>query len=345
MPYRNNKEAAYNFAVSALERLKTLGISATPNNFTVWFHYYAEDYPDLKRTIDVLLGNKVDFNEDRCAELYDQFFHETSDASPISETANSLEHEMGKLLKTLDRAGSSTHEYGEALEKLDGEMQASEAVQDLQAVVSKAVQLTRTMEEKNKRLETRLQASADEIRQLKEDLDQVRREAMTDALTGIANRKRFDDELRAAAMETMEEGDPLCLLLLDIDHFKKFNDNYGHQMGDQVLKLLATTLRDTTKGKDLPARYGGEEFAVILPQTGLENATRVAESIRWSVSNKKIVNRKTRKELGRMTVSIGVGLFEFGEPLVQFVDRTDQALYLAKECGRNQVKTQEDLKD
>jgi diguanylate cyclase len=134
------------------------------------------------------------------------------------------------------------------------------------------------------------------------------------------------------------------LLILDIDHFKKFNDTYGHQTGDEVLKLLASTMTKTVKGDDIPARYGGEEFAVILPETDLKGAVHVAEHIRQRISSKKLVNRATNQNLGRITVSIGAASFEFGEPLTDFMKRADQALYKAKGNGRDQVVSQDDMK-
>jgi diguanylate cyclase len=160
---------------------------------------------------------------------------------------------------------------------------------------------------------------------------------MTDALTAIANRKMFDFMLREAAIESVESGEPLCLLFLDIDHFKQFNDNFGHAVGDQVLKLLAAVLKETCKGQDTPARYGGEEFAVILPRTGIDNAARLAENIRERIASKPIVNRKTGEQLGRVQVSIGAAEFAWGEPVRSLVERADKALYQAKNTGRNRV--------
>ncbi|MBL4747863.1 MAG: GGDEF domain-containing protein, partial [Magnetovibrio sp.] len=152
-------------------------------------------------------------------------------------------------------------------------------------------------------------------------------------------------ELRSQAREAMESGENLCLLMLDIDHFKVFNDNYGHQTGDQVLKLLATTMTKAVKGNDIPARYGGEEFAVILPRTDLGEAIKVAENIRQRVSSKTLVNRTTKEDLGRLTVSIGVGQFNFGESLSDLISRADQALYKAKSSGRDRVMSQKELND
>ncbi|MCU0894360.1 MAG: GGDEF domain-containing protein [Rhodospirillales bacterium] len=147
----------------------------------------------------------------------------------------------------------------------------------------------------------------------------------------------FDFVLRQAALDGMENGDPLSLLMLDIDHFKKFNDTHGHHIGDQVLRLLAAVLKQSVKGQDTPARYGGEEFAVVLPQTVLENAVKLAEAIRLRVSRRSVVNRATSQRLGSFTVSIGAAEFVPGEPLRQFVERADRALYAAKKAGRNRV--------
>jgi diguanylate cyclase len=192
-------------------------------------------------------------------------------------------------------------------------------------------------------LEGRLDHSLGEIRRLKDDLDAMREEAFTDALTRIPNRKKFDLELVRLIDKAEAEASELSLLMLDIDHFKRFNDTFGHPIGDQVLRLLAATLKESVKGRDIPARYGGEEFAVILPDTGLVDALVVAENIRRAIGSKKVVNKQTGEDLGKITVSIGAGRLVTGEPPETLVGRADEALYAAKRGGRNRVASEYDV--
>jgi len=201
------------------------------------------------------------------------------------------------------------------------------------------------MEGQTRNLQEKLDTSSEQISQLKQDLEDMRLEAMTDALTAIPNRKLFDIQLRQSANDAAKDGEELCLLMVDIDHFKKFNDTYGHQVGDQVLKLLGSTLTACIKGQDTAARYGGEEFAVILPNTSLKDALTVAENIRRAVGTKKVVNRTTGENLGTITVSIGAGRFEHGEPVSQLISRADEAMYMAKRDGRDRVVSQDQVRD
>ncbi len=185
--------------------------------------------------------------------------------------------------------------------------------------------------------------SANEVSKLRDDLEKMKREALTDGLTGIDNRKAFDEKLRDAAMACMEGGQDLSVLLIDADFFKQINDLYGHQAGDQVIRVLAQTLQHNVKGRDTTARYGGEEFAIILPSTKLDDAIHVAENIRQSVEALYIVSENRGENIGKITVSIGVASFQMGEPLSRMIERADQALYLAKANGRNQVMSEDDL--
>ena len=140
------------------------------------------------------------------------------------------------------------------------------------------------------------------------------------------------------------EPKPLALIMIDIDHFKKFNDNYGHQIGDQVLKLVGRTLTDCVRGQDVAARFGGEEFAIILPNTNLDGAYVVAENIRNNVAAKKITRRSTGDSLGQITLSLGIAMFRRGEEPEQFLRRADEGLYLAKGAGRNRTMSAEKLR-
>jgi diguanylate cyclase len=200
------------------------------------------------------------------------------------------------------------------------------------------------MQDAHHQLEEKLQASREDISQLQRDLDDVRREAMLDPLTRIYNRKFFDEGLIKAINEAKTTGAPLSLMLLDIDQFKRFNDTWGHQTGDQVLRLVAMTLKSNIKDKDVAARYGGEEFAAVLPETDLEGAMIVAENVRKAVQAKELLKRSTNEKLGRITASFGVATFRRGDTPSTFIERADRCLYAAKHAGRNKVISENELK-
>jgi diguanylate cyclase len=157
-----------------------------------------------------------------------------------------------------------------------------------------------------------------------------------DGLTGVANRRSFDEIIRKVAGEAMNSGDDLALLMIDIDHFKRVNDTWGHQTGDIVLRHLAKTLQKAVRGGDHVARYGGEEFAVILPRTDGTAAVNVAENIRRALAREPLILEVT-PPMTPITVSIGAACYEPGDPLAEWVGRTDAALYRAKEEGRDRV--------
>ncbi|NOZ33626.1 MAG: GGDEF domain-containing protein, partial [Alphaproteobacteria bacterium] len=159
-----------------------------------------------------------------------------------------------------------------------------------------------------------------------------------DALTRIANRKCFDERLAREMGIAGRDNTPLTLVMMDIDHFKRFNDTYGHLTGDQVLKLVASTIKSSTRSTDLAARYGGEEFAIIVPACSLEGAVQIAEKVREAVQAKELLKRSTNEKLGRITISGGVAQWRNGESTSEFIERADIALYQAKSNGRNRIE-------
>ena len=343
--YPESLEKASGYARSVMSFMETRGIPANPNNFAVWFVYHSGRHPDLTRHLDALLEENEEFTEARNAEIFDTFFTFVHEGTAVSDATERMGTELANILAHLDSAGDDAAAYGSVLESITGKVAGSTSVTEFKALVADALSATRSMEGQTKDFQGKLDASSREITQLKQDLEDMRVEAMTDALTAIPNRKLFDIQLRQSANEAVKDEEELCLLMVDIDHFKKFNDTYGHQVGDQVLKLLGSTLTACIKGQDTAARYGGEEFAIILPRTSLKVALTVAENIRRAVGTKKVVNRTTGADLGTITVSIGAGRFEYGEPVSQLISRADEALYMAKRNGRNQVVSQDQVRD
>ncbi len=325
-------------AESALRHMAVMGIPPTPENFAVWFAYAGGRDPHLRRTIDILMDNGQEFDDVRNAELHARFVLPTYRNSAIDTVADDLHAVAGRLSTTVGHAGDGVRRYGDALSSVSDALIQAEA-EDIQvrSLVSGLMQETRAMEANNAQLRERLQESSSEIALLRETLEETRREASTDGLTGIANRMRFERELRAAAAAAMENGTELCVLMADIDHFKVFNDTHGHAVGDQVLRLVARVLSDAVRPGDLVARYGGEEFAVVLPDCGIAEAARIAERIRERIGHKHVVRRSSGADLGAVTLSLGGAAYRFGEPIAQAVERADSGLYRAKQDGRDRV--------
>jgi diguanylate cyclase len=184
--------------------------------------------------------------------------------------------------------------------------------------------------------------SKSEISNLQQSLEAIRAESLTDPLTGLGNRKYFDRMIGVAVENALASGEPLSLLLFDIDHFKSFNDSYGHLTGDQVLRLVGLSLKQTIKGQDITARYGGEEFAVVLPNTALRQALTVADHIRRAVMAKELKKKSTGEILGRVTISVGVSMLKAGDDTDALIERADACLYAAKRNGRNRVISEVD---
>jgi diguanylate cyclase (GGDEF)-like protein len=158
------------------------------------------------------------------------------------------------------------------------------------------------------------------------------KKAITDKLTGLFNRSIIDTLIQVEIERAKRNNKPISVLLFDIDHFKKINDTYGHDKGDYALKTIAEIARRTLRKSDYIIRWGGEEFLVILPETDLDGAKKVAEKIRSNVENYNL------KVIGKVTVSIGVTMLKMGEPLDNAIKRADEALYAAKNKGRNRVE-------
>lgn len=337
MLFTEDRAQATRLAELSLETMERNKIPANPKNYTLWYTFHSGRYVDLTRTLRNLLDSQVEFNLDRNEALFAKFFGNDQEQDEISNATQELSTLLGDMQSFLGEAGENASKYGEHLQGMAGDLDSASSPEDLRRLVNGMLRETRQMEKHNEALEARLNESAEQIADLTERLEDVRREAMTDALTGLANRKCFDERLREGAAACEEDGQELCLMMVDIDFFKKFNDSYGHPMGDKVLKLIGAVLSDSVKGRDTPARYGGEEFAIILPRTRLQDALKLAERIRATMANKKITKRSTGEELGQITLSIGVAQYRGGEALGDFLVRADEALYAAKRGGRNQV--------
>lgn len=324
-------------ADSAMKRMREIELPPTPNNYTIWYVYHSGSAPELKRDIDTLLGKDQPITRDIANELYDRYFGIVSESETIRETGQSLERAIERLMGFVKEAGDGSAEYGEALENISGQLHENNTAAEMRSLVGAILAETKKMSDRNDKLQTELVASTREVSELRETIDNARREALTDGLTGLPNRKAFDEAIRAMSAEAERDETALALLMLDIDHFKTFNDTFGHQLGDQVLRLVARTFTECIKGRDMAARYGGEEFAILLPETALENAVKLGDSIRETVAKKRIVNRQTGQSLGQITLSVGVAIYRPGEPSTELIQRADEALYSAKRGGRNRV--------
>lgn len=345
MEYRHSAEVAREYAHLAIAMMEEQKIVPHPHNFAVWYNYFAGTVPDLKKTLDGLLDNNQEVTEDCSTRVYRKYCASAYDVLPLHIMAEKMESELAALLATLEQAGKGAARYGQTLQNASGQIARGPYGDDVRELIGRLLIETRSMIDQSRNVENKLIQSGTRISELTQELESARREAMTDALTGLANRKLFDAILRQASMDSFETGEPLSLLFVDVDHFKTFNDTFGHQVGDQVLKLLALMLNKNIRGQDTAARYGGEEFALVLPQTALSGATLVAQKLCRQVAAKAVVQRHRGGKIGQITVSIGVATLRVGESLRHFMARADQALYLAKKRGRNCVATEHDLKE
>ena len=175
------------------------------------------------------------------------------------------------------------------------------------------------------------------MKKLRAEVSKLNSEATTDSLTKVNNRRAFDMEIENFISTSKSESKPLCLILMDLDDFKQFNDKFGHTIGDKVLRFVATLLKNNIKGGDSVSRFGGEQFSILLPETALEGAMIVAETIRDKLSKQTLSDSAEKIELGTVTASLGVAPYKYGDSAEQFIRNADHFMHEAKRAGKNKV--------
>ena len=325
------------FAEVALGQIRSLRQTAVPRNYEIWYVYATGYNPTLNKIINETLTRNGKLTELDLEQIYDTYLSQVRNSDRIDKVGARVVNEIDDIMTLIGEALGTSETYGKNLDHAAFKLGSVNDREQLKAVVDMLVRSTREMQDTNKALEQRLIVSKQEISNLQHSLEAIRAESMTDPLTALGNRKYFDRALAEAVRTARERGEPLSMMLFDIDYFKSFNDNYGHLTGDQVLRLVAMTLKQNIKGQDITARYGGEEFAVVLPNTALRQALTVADNIRRAVMSKELKKKSTGEILGRVTISAGVAVLSPRDDADSLIERADACLYAAKRNGRNRV--------
>jgi diguanylate cyclase len=324
------------YAEVALGKIKDLGQVPDPRAYSAWFTYATNSNPSCNTIVNETLARNGDISP---AEIEKVYGYPAPDklGDNVDKLAASVAGEVEQVMAMIDAAVGTVATYRDDLSNVTERLDSAHDREGLRAIVESLVEATKSMEATNHALTASLKTSRQEISQLQDKVEALRIDSLTDSLTSLANRKSFDRELERAMAEADAADQGLCLLLLDIDHFKKINDTFGHMAGDEVLRVVAHALKQLVQPGDLVARLGGEEFAVILPRTQARSALTVADHIRCRVMTMQFTKRSTGESFGRVTVSGGVAAYRKGEGPLSLVHRADNCLYAAKHHGRNRV--------
>jgi diguanylate cyclase len=330
-------EASHQNAELTLAALKKLGLAATPRNFEVWLAHVEGKIPALSRDIQKRLEEGA-LTQAHADEFYDFHIIRADLAKDVIDIVTRFESEIVGLTNLIETSGESAQERGEQLQSFSSQLrQSAEQYPGVGALLEGVIAVTKSVREENQKLEQRLAETSTEVASLRNNIEHIQQEAMQDPLTGVKNRKTFDVAIAKLVQTSRETNEPLALIMADVDHFKSFNDKWGHQTGDQVLRLVAEVMNANTKGQDILARYGGEEFAILLPGTSIENAVMLGDRIRRAIESRRLKKRRTNEDLGVITMSMGVALLAQNDTPESLVERADARLYDAKRAGRNQV--------
>ena len=324
-------------AQEALDLMQLHGVPPTSANYQIWLSYRLGGLAPLKEAIDARIASGEALSAEFCADIHDRFFGGGDASAQIMLAGEKIARDLGAVMDFLKDAQEKSGDYGRTLETAATDLNRGLAPDQIRQIVSSLAAATLDMANHNQHLTSELQKSSREMESMRKTLESVRIESLTDGLTGLANRRMFDETLRMRIDEARGANTELCLLLCDVDHFKRFNDTWGHHTGDQILRFLASSMQAYARPDFLVARYGGEEFAMIMPRLGVQAAAKVAESLRAAIQAKRLRRRSTNEDLGQVTVSMGIARLQASDTPQGLIERADACLYSSKRNGRNQV--------
>jgi len=248
-----------------------------------------------------------------------------------------FDRELSAAVKLIQSHLAASGQYSESLVEADRSLRVSASPEKIRTVTRALIDANEKMRRETNELSQNLEKSRQQVAQLNSRLLEAEQMGMRDPLTELANRRSFDVNLAKEIGEARARGTAMCLIMADLDHFKKINDNFGHPFGDRVLQRFAELLTRNIKGRDTAARIGGEEFAIILPQTTVGSASVLVEQIRGKLEAQQWKNVQNGQLFSGITASFGVAGLGEREDAESLIKRADALLYDAKRGGRNRI--------
>lgn len=335
MRYVENKQQSATLLRLSLPLMVRQNAAYHPVSYALWYEHLAGLNPKLSAALTARLAANDPLSEDDAYRLYSEHISDR-DAAVLRTLQDRLHALLDESVQDVNSIREGTGHFTQTLKKSSFDLTEEVSRVTVREVIARLLSAAISMESANKELSEKLEVRTKEIVSLTEQLDQAQTEALIDPLCGIKNRRGF--EHMAQALRDSQNGlEGASLILLDVDHFKRVNDSFGHLFGDKVLRCLAQALQDNVKGRDVVARIGGEEFVLLLPQTPLAGAQVVAERIRIAVEQSRIYSESTNQTVGSVTISLGLALGERDESVDELLARADAALYSAKRSGRNRL--------
>jgi diguanylate cyclase len=336
MRYQESKEQSAEVLRRVLALMGQHDAALNPVSYTLWYEYATGINSALSQGVDSAVKTTPRLSDAIVAALYHAHVAD-GDSKAMSRITLELQRMLSEMVDSATRTGSQAELFGNQLQELNTALSANDS-SSLQQLVSQALVGTHAMQSTAQALEQQVKSSQQEIERLKSELVRARDEVVMDPLTKVLNRKGFDQRLKEMMEQPNDPNATHCLVMLDIDHFKKVNDTYGHVMGDRVIQALGEVLRScVVDKKNAVARYGGEEFAVVMPNCTLDESTRLAEMVRLKTRAMKIRDRRTQEVELTVSVSAGVAAIQPGDDAQTLIARADGALYKSKQGGRNRV--------
>lgn len=245
-----------------------------------------------------------------------------------------LLHEVSSSMSdTISDTSSFSEMVDKSFNKLEKVEDNSLSIEEVMVVIRQLVAESHEIRHSTKFLNSQLTNASEEISRLKNQLAEVQQDALFDGLSNLYNRRAFDKDLSSL----IASNQAMTLIMLDIDHFKSFNDNYGHLFGDTVLKAIARRLQQSCRDGICAYRFGGEEFALIVPNKSLRIARQYADTLRRMIEKLRIRDKRSGTQVHSITASFGVAEFEPGDTPEALINKADKQLYEAKQLGRNRV--------
>ena len=331
-------ERSLAISAKALRYAQAYRTPPVPKTYEVWYAFASGKPEGLRKEVTTLIEKSGAIDPQYLDQIHSEFFSQGEQDRRQQELLGyHLDKEMEKAVKRVHRHLVTNEHYSGSLKQSASKLSSAATPEQVRDTVEVLLLENARMRAESVKLNHDLEQTRVQVRKLRTSLEKSRENEFRDPLTNVSNRRYFERALGKMINEANSTGTPLCLVMADLDHFKRINDTFGHQVGDDVLRYFASLMMKNVKGQDLVARYGGEEFAIVFPSTSAANANRVITNIMGQLDTANLVISRGKNPLGRVTSSFGIAQLKPGEAADQLIQRADARLYQAKHAGRNRA--------